>query len=212
MQSNIVVAYSRQAFPPTTSFDSVKEWIEQLRSESASAKKDALRKQREARVRQKELHAKRLGINESADLDLTIRLVKGAIDAIEKSLAETSGCLYFKAWMMPGGHRWHKIGITTDLKRRDAEQNVLPVPPSILHKVEFKHIHHAKAAEQAFHNELLSMRIKGAKNKELFSLKPSQVSSIIEAMKTLGRCTCSIRLDRVSFAQLIALVMRQGSA
>lgn len=74
-----------------------------------------------------------------------------------------------------------------DLERRDAEQNVLPVPPSTLHTVRFQHIHQARAAERAFHAELLQMRIKGAKNKELFSLKPSQVNSIIEAMKVLGR-------------------------
>ena len=169
------------------SLDSAQDFIQLFQAEISSGKEAALKRQREARARLKEQAAKQMGMDEAADHELVIRLVSVAKEAIQASLAETCGYLYLKAWVMQNGGKWYKVGVTTDLERRDAEQNVLPVPPSTLHTVRFQHIHQARAAERAFHTELLKMRIKGAKNKELFSLKPSQVNSIIEAMKVLGR-------------------------
>jgi hypothetical protein len=171
----------------TGSADDLERWIEQLTAEVSLAKKAALKAARERRSKSRMLHAQRLGICESADPDLTVRLADAAREAIADSLSETSGFLYFKAWIMPDGHRWYKIGITSDLQRRGAEQNVLPVPPVTLYKLQFRHIYHARAAEQAFHTELTRMRIRGAKNRELFSLSPQQVASVIEAMKAVAR-------------------------
>ena len=171
----------------TGSAGDLERWIEELTAEASLAKKAALKAARERSLELRKLHAQRLGICESADPDLTVRLVGAAREAIAESLSETSGYLYFKAWIMPDGHRWYKIGITSDLQRRDAEQNVLPVPPVTLHKLQFRHIYHARAAEQAFHAELSKMRISGAKNRELFSLSPQQVASVIEAMKAVAR-------------------------
>ena len=165
----------------------LERWIEQLAVETSLAKKAALKAARARGSELRMLHAQRLGICQSADPDLTVRLVDAAKEAIAESLSETSAFLYFKAWIMPDGHRWYKIGITTDLQRRDAEQNVLPVPPVTLQKLKFRHVHHARAAEQAFHAELTRMRIRGAKNRELFSLTPRQVASVVEAMKAVAR-------------------------
>jgi hypothetical protein len=53
---------------------------------------------------------------------------------------------------------------------------VLPVPAICLHIIKFQHIQYAKAAEKSFHAELKKMRIRGARNKEMFSLQPKHVS------------------------------------
>ena len=75
-------SFIEAGFSAKTSIDSAKEWIKQLQAETARAKNDALRRQREAKARLRGLHAMRLVVDDSADLDLTIRLVKFARDAI----------------------------------------------------------------------------------------------------------------------------------
>lgn len=147
----------------------------------------ASRLKQEAKKKLQEEHRRRLGIDETADPALVQHLAKTVGGAVKQSQDESSGFLYFKTWVMSDGHRWYKIGVTTDLERRDSEQNVLPVPATTLHIIRFRHIQHAKVAEQCFHAELQKMRIRGARNKELFSLLPKHVSSIIAAMKLVGR-------------------------
>ena len=90
---------------------------------------------------------------------------------------------------MPDSSKWYKIGITNDLRRRDAEQNVLPVPATTLQSVRFFSIEHARTAEKVFLEILSKNRIKGANNKELFNLEPAQVQAIIGAMKAIKSCT-----------------------
>ena len=97
--------------------------------------------------------------------------------------------MYFKVWVLPDSSKWYKIGITNDLRRRDAEQNVLPVPATTLHSVRFFNIEHARIAEKKFLETLSRYRIKGANNKELLSLKPEQVQAIVGAMKAIKSYT-----------------------
>jgi hypothetical protein len=169
------------------SFASIEEWLLHLTAEAATAKDMARKVKQEAKKKLQEEQRRRLGIDETADPAFVQHLTKTVGRAVKQSQDETSGFLYLKAWAMSDGRRWYKIGVTTDLERRDSEQNVLPVPATTLHIVKFQHIQHAKAAERCFHAELEKMRIRGARNKELFSLLPKHVSSIIAAMKLLGR-------------------------
>ena len=90
---------------------------------------------------------------------------------------------------MPDSSKWYKIGITNDLRRRDAEQNVLPVPATTLQSVRFFSIEHAQTAEKVFLEILSKNRIKDANNKELFNLEPAQVQPIIGAKKAIKSCT-----------------------
>ncbi|RNC85190.1 MAG: GIY-YIG nuclease family protein [Synechococcus sp. YX04-3] len=101
----------------------------------------------------------------------------------------SAGYLYFKVWVLQDSSKWYKIGITNDLRHRDAEQNVLPVPATTLHSVRFFNIEHARIAEKKFLETLSDYRIKGANNRELLNLKPEQVQAIIGAMKAIKNCT-----------------------
>ena len=90
---------------------------------------------------------------------------------------------------MPDNSRWYKIGITNNLKRREYEQNVLPVPAETLETARFHSIEHAKIAEDAFLKTLSKYRIRGANNREIFDLKPEHVQAVIGAMKALESIT-----------------------
>ena len=148
-------------------------------------------KARKKEIEQKKAEAKRisLGLNAEADPNLAAKLVEAAGRALERERSSSAGYLYFKVWVMPDNSKWYKIGITNDLRRRDAEQNVLPVPPTTLHSVRFFSIDHARIVEKIFLETLSGSRIKGANNRELFSLKPAQVQAIIGAMKAIKSCT-----------------------
>jgi len=128
-------------------------------------------------------------LNAEADPNLAAKLVEAAGRALERERSSSAGYLYFKVWVMPDNSKWYKIGITNDLRRRDAEQNVLPVPPTTLHSVKLFNIDHARIVEKIFLETLSGSRIKGANNRELFSLKPAQVQAVIGAMKAIKSCT-----------------------
>lgn len=144
-------------------------------------------KKRKKEIEQKKRDAKRigLGLNADADPDLAAQLVEVAGRALERERSSSAGYIYFKVWVMPDGTKWYKIGITNDLRRRESEQNVLPVPAHTLHSARFHSIEHAKVAERCFLSTLSRYRIKGAKNKEIFNLKPPQVQAVIGAMRAL---------------------------
>ena len=141
-------------------------------------------------LEEKRIEAKRisLGLNAEADPELAEKLFKSAEQGLQSESNNSAGYLYFKVWVMPDSSKWYKIGITNDLRRRDAEQNVLPVPPTTLHSVRFYSIDHARTVEKIFLDTLSNFRIKGANNKELFTLKPPQVQAIIGAMKAIKTC------------------------
>lgn len=150
----------------------------------------AAEKARAKVLEEKRIEAKRisLGLNAEADPELAEKLFKSAEQGLLSESDKSAGYLYFKVWVMPDSSKWYKIGITNDLRRRDAEQNVLPVPPTTLHSVRFYSIDHARTAEKIFLDILSDFRIKGANNKELFTLKPPQVQAIIGAMKAIRTC------------------------
>ena len=140
-------------------------------------------------AKKNELRRQRLGLDAEADPELAEKLFKSAEQGLQAERSNSAGYLYFKVWVMPDKSKWYKIGITNDLRRRDAEQNVLPVPPTTLHSVRFFSTDHARIVEKIFLETLSSSRIEGASNRELFSLKPSQVQAIIGAMKAIKSCT-----------------------
>ena len=151
----------------------------------------AAEKARAKALEEKRIEAKRvsLGLNAEADPELAEKLFKSAEQGLQSESINSAGYLYFKVWVLPDGSKWYKIGITNDLRRRDAEQNVLPVPATTLQSTRFFNIEHARIVEKKFLETLSSYRIKGANNKELLSLKPEQVQAIVGAMKAIKSCT-----------------------
>lgn len=104
---------------------------------------------------------------------------------MDNSLKGICGYLYFKVWSLPDGSKCYKIGVTNSPSRRDAEQNVLPVKAQSLITQKLSSMEHARAAEAAIHQVLDKNRIRNANNKELFSLKPSQVASIKQIIENM---------------------------
>jgi hypothetical protein len=133
----------------------------------------------ESAVKARESYTQNFGVE--ADLDLLARLS----EAITLSQEEARGYLYLKAWKLPDGSCWFKVGITNDPRRRDAEQNVLPVSPENLALAVLPGMDRAKVVEKAIHRVLDACRITGAKNKELFRLKPAQVSALVAVIRNL---------------------------
>lgn len=153
------------------------------------AKKAQEQLAKEAREKAAEAERTRLGLNDAADLDLAIKLEQRA--TLEMNKAEKS-YLYFKCWVLPDDSKWYKIGITNNPSRREAEQNILPVPANTLHIIALPSTNHARLAETAFHDVLNHAQIKNAGNRELFTLKPSQVQAVIAAMKQLDSLSSSL--------------------
>lgn len=147
-----------------------------------AARKENAKLEKQAKAAAEEANRKRLGLNDDADLDLALRLEKRATLAMEKA---EKGYLYFKCWVLPDDSQWYKIGVTNNPSRREAEQNVLPVPSHTLHIITLESTDHARYAEAAFHDVLDTEKIKGAGNRELFDLTPRQVQAVIAAMKQL---------------------------
>jgi hypothetical protein len=131
------------------------------------------------------LKLQRLGLDADADPDLSLMLYEAGRRAIYECMENASGFVYFKAWAMPGDIRWYKIGITNDPGRRDAEQNVLPVPSETLGLIRTPSIEYARLIESAFRVVLEQSNIKGAGNRELFHLRPKQVVAIVAIMSKL---------------------------
>tara|TARA_B100001173_G_C15920183_1_gene518143 strand:- start:105 stop:956 length:852 start_codon:yes stop_codon:yes gene_type:complete len=122
-----------------------------------------------------------LGIGADADISLAVEIKK----ALDESLKDIYGYLYFKVWSLPDGSKWYKIGVTNSPSRRDIEQNVLPVKAQSLITQKLSSMEHARAAEAAIHQVLDKFRIRNANNRELFSLKPSQVASIKQIIENM---------------------------
>ena len=165
--------------------------VKRLQAERELAAK-RMQTQRALEAHRIELEAKRteekrnrLGLNGEADPELAERLFKSVEQGLQRESINPAGYLYFKVWVLPDGSKWYKIGITNDLRRRDAEQNVLPVPATTIHSARFFSIEHARIVEKKFLETLSIYRIKGANNKELLSLKPEQVQAIAGAMKAI---------------------------
>ena len=136
---------------------------------------------KEKKKRDKIKKQESLGVGSEADIALADEIKK----ALDNSLKGICGYLYFKVWSLPDGSKWYKIGVTNSPSRRDAEQNVLPVKAQSLITQKLSSMEHARAAEAAIHQVLDKNRIRNANNKELFSLKPSQVASIKQIIENM---------------------------
>ena len=62
------------------------------------------------------------GLDTEADPELAAKLLQNSEQCLQKERISSTGYLYFKVWIMPDSSKWYKIGITNDLRRRDAEQ------------------------------------------------------------------------------------------
>ena len=87
--------------------------------------------------------------------------------------------LYFKRWTLGDDTTWYKIGITSDLDRRDSEQNILPVPSETIEVLSVSSKIKAREIEKNLHRALEAFNIKSAGNRELFTLEARQVQSIV---------------------------------
>ena len=108
------------------------------------------------------------------------------VENAREHLMGAYGYLYLKQWTLPDGSRWQKIGITNDLRRRDAEQNILPVPCKTLAWLKLDSMEEARAIEQGFHETLEIYRITDANNRELFRLNDEQLRAVLIAIQELG--------------------------
>ena len=109
-------------------------------------------------------------------------LAASLVSAIENARNHTIGYVYLKQWTLADGTRWLKVGITNNPSRRDAEQNVLPVPAVTLRLMETQSMDQAAAIEKALHQQLASQKVTGAGNRELFHLNDAQLAALMAAM------------------------------
>lgn len=123
-----------------------------------------------------------VAIRAKSSCEVDKRLAADLIAAIEKSRNQTCGYVYLKQWTLPDGTRWLKIGITNNPNRREAEQNVLPVPAVTLRLMETPNMDQASAIERALHRQLAAQKVNGAGNRELFHLNDAQLAALMAAM------------------------------
>ena len=119
-------------------------------------------------------------------MNQSMALAEVLVENARKNLMGSYGFLYLKQWTLTDDSRWHKIGITNDLRRRDAEQNILPVPCLTLAWIKLDSMEEARAIEQAFHETLEIYRIKEANNRELFDLNDEQLAAVLIAIQQLA--------------------------
>lgn len=127
------------------------------------------------RQQQEEKLRKSLGLDQLADTALAEELLL----AIEEAQRDLHGYFYLKFWVVSAEEPWYKVGITNDLSRRDLEQNVLPVPATLLRSIDFGSIDKARVVEKAVLRVLEANRIKHASNRELFQLSGAQLSALL---------------------------------
>ncbi|WP_094556597.1 GIY-YIG nuclease family protein [Synechococcus sp. 1G10] len=102
--------------------------------------------------------------------------------AINDARSQTCGFVYLKQWTLADGTRWLKVGITNNPDRRDAEQNVLPVPAVTLQLMKVQSMDQAVAIEKAIHRQIKDQKVTGAGNRELFHLTDPQLAALMAAM------------------------------
>jgi hypothetical protein len=107
------------------------------------------------------------------------------LNAALEIVTHASGHVYLRRWVMPDGVVWFKVGITNNPDRREAEQNVLPVPMETVTCTDVGSIERARALEAAIHRVLDEQRITGAKNRELFHMTDAQVATVKAVIEKL---------------------------
>lgn len=118
----------------------------------------------------------------SIDHELLASLREGV-----RAINDVKGYVYLKQWRMPNGQSWYKIGVTSNPNRREAEQNVLPVPAETIACVELETMDRARSVEKTFLNKLSNLQIRGASNRELFHMNERQLSAVIHALEGLAK-------------------------
>ena len=126
----------------------------------------------------KALKAQKVSIPNNADKIFASSLIA----AIEDARNQTGGYVYLKQWTLADGTRWFKVGITNNPSRRDAEQNVLPVPAVTLKLMDTQSMDQAAAIEKAIHQQLVAQQVKGAGNRELFHLNDAELAALMASM------------------------------
>jgi hypothetical protein len=150
----------------------IHEWHDYLRKTRESDEEDAKRREL----------IRSLDIEETQCSHLAALIIDNALEA-----QFGQHCyLYLKTWKLGEGNCWFKVGITNDLRRRDREQNVLPVPPTTLLAIKVINEQSARAIEKSIHDTLRESKVLGAQNRELFELNTTALSGLIVAMKALG--------------------------
>lgn len=129
-------------------------------------------------AKEKSQSAAKRGVNIDNDL------ADSLISAVESARNLSGGYVYLKQWSLADGTRWLKIGITNNPDRRDAEQNVLPVPAVTLCLMETQSMDQAAAIERALHKQLAAQKVTGAGNRELFHLDDGQLAALMAAMES----------------------------
>lgn len=122
-----------------------------------------------------------------AELKLPAYADQSLVDELWKELSNIespTGYLYLKRWVK-GESAWYKLGITSNPKRRDSEQNVLPVPAETLFCYDVGSIDRARTIESIIKRVLDSHKIRGSQNRELFHLSEEQVSALMAAMNAI---------------------------
>lgn len=109
-------------------------------------------------------------------------LAEALSEAMNAARRSSQGYVYLKQWSLPDGTRWFKLGITSNPKRRDAEQNVLPVPARTIRCIETRSMEQAAAIERALMSQLVDLKVRGARNKELFNLSDPQLAALLFAL------------------------------
>lgn len=140
-----------------------------------------LRRREQAAERQREQEADRQ--RHGTDLDAAL-LTK--LNAALEIVTHASGHVYLRRWVMLDGTVWFKVGITNNPNRREAEQNVLPVPMKTIACTDVGSIERARALEAAIHRVLDKQRITGASNRELFHLTDAQAATIKAVIQNLS--------------------------
>jgi hypothetical protein len=126
-----------------------------------------------------------------AEVKLPAYTDQSLVDELWKELSNIespTGYIYLKRWNYKDESWWYKLGITTNPKRRDSEQNVLPVPAETLFCYDVGSIDRARTMESIIKRVLDSHKIRGSQNRELFHLSEEQVSAlmtVMNAVKTL---------------------------
>lgn len=163
-----------------------------LARQGALERKALLKTQQLENERREAETRKRLGLDQAANADLA-HLLSDAAQAV--LTGQPRGFVYFKCWVLPDGSRWYKLGVTNDLSRRDSEQNVLPVAAVTIASAGLPSMEDAYAVESAMHAVLGQKRITGANNRELFHLKPEDVSAVQSVVESLGEMHQQITLS-----------------
>tara|TARA_A100001035_G_C27752144_1_gene486988 strand:+ start:132 stop:1409 length:1278 start_codon:yes stop_codon:yes gene_type:complete len=122
------------------------------------------------------------------------KLLKKLSEGINDALTVSCGYLYLKMWTLPE-KTWFKVGITNSPKRRDSEQNVLPVPSQTVYLLRLDSMEQARSVEKAIHKALADRRIRGSLNKELFQLGARDYKALVISLQRLSSKISSASID-----------------